>query len=189
VAINLAAVGAVGAPELARTHSPLEQAARGVGGQTGAVIIGLGATTAMLGVLLSQILGISRMLFAMARRGDLPAFFARVDPTRQIPDLAVLFTGAVILAVALFGTLEWVVQAATFTILLYYSLTNLAALRLAPERKRFPDWVAVVGLIFCLVMAAALKPVVIASGLAVLVVGYASRAVIRVTTKAPPALN
>ena len=40
-----------------------------------AVGVGLGASTAMLGVLLSQILGISRMMLAMGRRHDLPPVF------------------------------------------------------------------------------------------------------------------
>lgn len=177
--VCLVAAGSVGAAELARTHSPLEQAARTFRAPGAPGVVALGAATAMLGVLLSQILGISRMLFAMARRGDLPGWFGRVHPTHGVPHVGVLFTGAVVVLLALFGTLEWVVQAATFTILLYYSITNLAALRLPADRKRFPPAVAAVGLLFCLVMAAALKPVTIISGLALLAAGFVFRAVLR----------
>jgi L-asparagine transporter-like permease len=72
-AVALVAVAGVGAGAMAGTSSPLERAAAaftlpGVG-----LVIGLGAVTAMLGVLLSQILGISRMAFAMARRLSSPA--------------------------------------------------------------------------------------------------------------------
>ncbi len=42
-------------------------------------IIALGAYTAMLGVLFSQILGISRMLFAMGRNTDFFPIFQKIS--------------------------------------------------------------------------------------------------------------
>jgi len=141
--------------------------------------VSVAATTAMLGVLLSQILGISRMLFAMARRGDLPAWLAHVHPRYGVPDRAVLLTGAVIAATAWFGTLRWVVAAATFTVLLYYAITNLAALRLPPGERRFPPWIPGIGLISCLALAAAQRWETIAAGIALLVAGYGLRLLFR----------
>jgi basic amino acid/polyamine antiporter, APA family len=47
----------------------------------------------MLGVILSQVLGLSRMAFAMARRGDLPAALERVHPRFGVPHRAVLAVG------------------------------------------------------------------------------------------------
>lgn len=41
-------------------------------------LLDVGGITAMLGVILSQLLGLSRMGFAMARRGDLPRFLEQV---------------------------------------------------------------------------------------------------------------
>ncbi|MCA9914731.1 MAG: amino acid permease, partial [Anaerolineae bacterium] len=40
-----------------------------------------------------------------------------------------------------------------FTVLIYYSLTNLAALQLKAEERFFPRWVAVLGLVACLFLA------------------------------------
>src|SRR5262249_13050590 len=130
-AVSLVAVGAVGAEALAESPSPLERAARelplpGVG-----MMIAVGATTAMLGVLLSQLLGISRMVFAMARRGDLPRFLDHVQPRHGVPDRGIILAGGIVALVTCFGTLESIISAASFTILLYYSVTNLAALRMA----------------------------------------------------------
>lgn len=183
--VSTAALGTVGAPVLAATRSPLEAAARAVPVPGVAGAVGLAAVTAMLGVLLSQVLGISRMLYAMARRGDLPRVFERVN-AGGVPDAGVVFTGAVIVLLALFGALAWVVQAATFTILLYYSVTNLAALRMPPAEKLFPDWVAVLGLTFCLLLAASLKPVTIASGLGLLALGFLLRVLFRRLNGAAP---
>jgi APA family basic amino acid/polyamine antiporter len=131
--------------------------------------------TAMLGVLLSQVFGISRMVFAMARRHDLPRGLEHVHARYAVPDRAVLPAGAVIVAVALVGTLTWVVAAATFTILVYYTITNLAALRMPIEKKLYPNWVPALGLAFCLILAGSQRRITIVSGLVLLAAGFGLR--------------
>jgi basic amino acid/polyamine antiporter, APA family len=179
VAVSLVAVGSIGAEAMGRSASPL-QAAAGVFPTKGmARIVGVGAMTAMLGVLLSQVFGISRMIFAMARRRDLPRPLEHIHPKHGVPERAVLLAGAIIVVVALVGTLKWVVAAATFTILVYYSITNLAALRMPIENKLYPSWIAVLGLAFCLLLAGSQRPITIASGLALLAVGFGLRMALR----------
>jgi len=178
-AVALVAVGAVGAPALAATRAPLEAAAAAFPYPGLPALVTLGAATAMLGVLLSQILGVSRMLFAMARRADLPAGFAHLHPVYAVPDRAIAFTAAVIVAVAVFGTLEWVTAAASFTILLYYGITNLAALRLRPEERLAPSWLPRLGFGLCLGLAVFLRPEVIVAGLGLLLLGFLFRRVLR----------
>jgi basic amino acid/polyamine antiporter, APA family len=160
---------------MADTASPLERAARAFTPPGVGLAVAIGATTAMLGVLLSQIFGISRMFFAMGRRGDLPAALNHVHPAHAIPDRGIFVTSFFLVLVALFGTLEFIVAAAAFTILLYYSIANLAAMRMNPEDRLFPAWVPVCGLISCLVLAATLPLTVIASGLGLLVAGFLVR--------------
>lgn len=58
----------------------------------------VGAVTAMLGVLLNLILGLSRALLAMGRRADMPAVLARLDRSGRTPTAAVVLVGAVIAA-------------------------------------------------------------------------------------------
>jgi len=173
--VSLVAVGAAGAPALAATSAPLEQAALRFCVPEAAIVVAVGATTAMLGVLLSQILGISRMLYAMARRGDLPALLAHVHPRHHVPAYAILLTAVVALLVAVFGSIQVVVSAAAFTILVYYSLTNLAALRLPRDRRLYPRWVSVAGLAGCLTLALSLRPSVILAGLGLLGAGLVWR--------------
>jgi basic amino acid/polyamine antiporter, APA family len=175
VAVAVVAVGGVGAGAMAETTSPLERAAQAFPLPGVTIAVALGATTAMLGVLLSQILGISRMIFAMARRGDLPAVLDHVHPRHTIPDRGVFVTAFFLLLVALFGTLEIIVAAASFTILLYYSIANLAALRMAQQDKLFPDWVPVLGFFSCIGLAVTLRPTIIASGVGLLLAGFAWR--------------
>jgi len=178
-AVALIAVGAIGAPPMAETHAPLERAAAAFPVPGLSIVVTLGAATAMLGVLLSQILGISRMLFAMARRRDLPAGLEHVHPAHGVPDRGVWLTGAAIIAVAVLGSLKWVVSAATFTILLYYGITNVAALRMPRSDRLFPDWVAVLGLLFCAGLALSLELATIAGGVGLLAAGFFVRVLAR----------
>ena len=177
--VAFVAVAGVGAEVLAESRSPLEAAARtfhfpGVG-----LIVAIGATTAMLGVLLSQLLGISRMIFAMSRRRDLPAVFDHVHPKYGVPDRGILVAGCFAILVALFGTFETIVAAAAFTILLYYSIANLAALKMREDDKLFPNWIPVAGLISCILLALTLPFNVIATGISLLVAGFVWRMIYR----------
>lgn len=175
VAVSLIAVGAIGAEAMGRGSSPLQAAAAAFPTKGIDKVVGVGAMTAMLGVLLSQVFAISRMVFAMARRRDLPRALEHIHPAYAVPERAVLLAGAVIVVVALVGTLTWVVAAATFTILIYYTITNLAALRMPIEKKLYPNWIPVLGLAFCVVLAASQRPVTMASGLALLAAGFGLR--------------
>ena len=129
----------------------------------------------MLGVLLSQILGISRMMLAMSRRGDLPRFLGKIDDRRGIPASGILMTGSIALSLTLLGSLESVIAAAAFTILIYYSLTNVAALRLSGATRLYPPWIAWAGLFSCLAMALSLKSQTIMAGVILLIVGFLLR--------------
>lgn len=184
--VGVVAVGAVGAEALAGSKAPIGRATFAFSTPWAGVVVAVGATSAMLGVLLSQILGISRMMLAMARRGDLPHALAAVEPRRQIPPRAVLATGAILLLVTLLGTLEAIIAAAAFTILLYYAIANVAALRLPKEAKRYPRWVSYLGLGSCLTLAAFLDVETILTGLAMLAVGFFFRMEFRILNRRFP---
>ena len=183
IAVALVAVGAVGPAVLAASTSPLQTAAKTFTLPGVFWIVGVGAATAMFGVLLSQIVGISRMMFAMARRRDLPKALEYVSERHAVPDFGIILSGLVIVLLAIFGTLQFVVSAAAFTILIYYGIANICALRLANENKRYPKWVAILGLIFCVAMAASLPVQTIVAGISVLVVGFLLRFLMRTFRK------
>ena len=174
-AVAFVAVANLGATGMAASPSPIEASAKAFNWPQVSKVVAIGATTAMLGVLLSQILGISRMIFAMARRGDVPSALAHVHPVHAVPDRGIFLTAAAMLLVILFGTLELIVATAAFTILLYYSIANLAAFRMRPEDRLYPRWIPVLGFISCLVLAATLELNVILSGLGLLALGFLLR--------------
>ena len=109
--------------------------------------------TAMLGVLLNLIIGLSRVVLAMGRRGDLPRGLAAIDH-RKSPRNAVLVVGAAIGALVLIGDVKLTWTFSAFTVLLYYAITNAAALRLPPEHRRYPRAIAAFGLVACIGLAA-----------------------------------
>lgn len=173
--VALVAVGGVGAETLSTTSSPLGRAAGAFNFPGVLLIIGIGATTAMLGVLLSQLLGISRMMFAMARKHDLPAFLEKIHPEYKVPHVGIFLSGFIIILLSLVGTLQFIVSAASFTILLYYSITNLAAISMRKEHKLYPNWIPVAGLLTCLAMAASVEERTIIAGLSLLAFGLLLR--------------
>ncbi len=173
--VGVVAVGSVGAPRYAELTTegaaPLEAIARGFALPGAGLVLAIGAITAMLGVLLNLILGLSRVLLAMGRRGDMPAVVARIDDAGTTPYVAVIVMGVVIGLLALIGNVRTTWSFSAFTVLLYYALTNLAALRLPAADRRFPRWVAVAGLVSCLFLAFWVEPWVWGSGVGLLVVG------------------
>lgn len=174
-AVAFIAVGSVGSGALSETGSPLSRAAQAFPFPGVVLIIGIGATTAMLGVLLSQLLGISRMMFAMARRRDLPSILEVIHPRYHVPHIGIFLSGGIVILLIIFGRLQFIVSAASFTILLYYSITNLAAIRMRSDQKLFPDWIPVLGLIACLSLAVSLERGSILAGLTLLVLGFRIR--------------
>jgi amino acid transporter len=136
VVMVLAQVVAVGTlPGLAQSKTPLADASAAFMGAGGALLIGVGSIIAMTGNLAGQILTGSRMIFALAEHGDLPRPFARIHPTYRTPDVAILFTAAIALALALSGTFVWMAVASAIARLVLYSASCGAAIVLArPSR-------------------------------------------------------
>jgi len=166
--------------------SPLQQMAAAWGGPLTAWIVSVGAVTAMLGVLLNLLLGLSRVALAMARRHDVPPLFARLDRTRHTPRWAVSLIGIVIGGLVLIGDVRWTWSFSAVTVLCYYGVTNAAALRLRPEQQLYPRVVSWCGMLGCLFLSIWVAPRVWVTGLVVLVAGFGWRMLVhRVCGRGP----
>jgi APA family basic amino acid/polyamine antiporter len=111
----------------------------------GGPFVALGAVAAMLGVLLNLILGLSRVWLAMGRRGDMPGKLAGLD-RRSEPVAAVILSAVLVAALTLIGDIGLAWSFSAMTVLLYYGLTNLAAL--AVNRRRTTAWLGVLSCLF-----------------------------------------
>jgi len=163
----------------AETAAPLETVAHATGVSWLPAFLAVGAVTAMLGVLLNLILGLSRVVLAMARQGDAPAPLANISAARASPVAAVFVCGAAIAVLASTGSVKLSWSLSAFTVLLYYAITNLAALRLPRDDRRFPRAIALGGLVACLGLACWVEWRAWVIGLTLLTVGFMLRAVLR----------
>ncbi len=171
-AVAIAAVGAGALGDITRTEAaPLEIAAGAFDVPQVRYAVAVGAMTAMLGVLLNLILGLSRVLLAMGRRGDMPVATARLDRAQVTPYAAVIVVGLIVLGLSLIGSVKLTWSFAAFTVLIYYAITNAAALALPPGRRLYPRWIAWVGLVACVFLSLWVEVRVALVGLGVLGIG------------------
>ncbi|ABG49601.1 amino acid permease-associated region [Trichodesmium erythraeum IMS101] len=153
--------------------APLEVIAK-VGGLGIPVIpklIAIGAITAMLGVLLNLILGLSRVLLAMGRRRDVPKVVARLDSGQTTPYIAVVIVGVAIACLVLIGDVKTTWSFSAFNVLIYYAITNFAALHLSPEERLYPKWLGWLGLASCLFLAFWVEKQIWLVGLGLILIG------------------
>jgi basic amino acid/polyamine antiporter, APA family len=113
--------------------------------EAGGPVVAAGAIAAMLGVLLNLILGLSRVWLAMGRRGDMPRVLARLDGRSQ-PAIAITLSAVLVAGLTLLGDIGLAWSFSAMTVLLYYGLTNLAAL--AIDRKRVTGWLGLASCVF-----------------------------------------
>lgn len=183
ISVALVAIGAVGAETLGAITSqqiaPLEIAARQFNIPGSSSILAIGAVTATLGVLLNLLLGLSRVLFAMGRRRDLPRFVARLNRSRTTPYVAVIIVGSAIAGLILIGNVKTTWSFSAFSVLVYYALTNLSALQIPKEERLYPKWLAWVGLAACLFLAFWVERQIWLVGLGLIAIGLIWKTLIR----------
>jgi len=183
LSVGAVAVSTVGAARLAEATqtevAPLQiVAAEAIDGEVLALVVTAGAITAMLSVLLNLILGLSRMLLAMGRRGDMPTRLAFINGSGT-PTPAVVAVAVVIAALVLVGDVKLTWSFSAFTVLVYYAITNLAALRLPPEQRMFSPLFAWGGLASCVFLAFWVDWQIWLFGLALIAAGLVWHAVSR----------
>jgi basic amino acid/polyamine antiporter, APA family len=174
--VAVSALLAAGPDRLAGSPAPLAEAITGGGLEVLLPAVRIGATIASFGVLLSLTVGVSRTSLAMARDGLLPRPLARVHPTRRVPHVAEPAVAAVVIALVLVTDLRGAIGFSSFNVLVYYAIANAAAWVLPPAERRWPRWLAGVGVAGCLLLAFTLPPGSVLIGLGVLAVGVAARA-------------
>jgi APA family basic amino acid/polyamine antiporter len=152
ILVGIVALGLVGPQILRHSNSPLADAISPVGVPVLKSIVSLGGMFAMASVLLTSILGVSRMTFSMSREKDLPSLLSRLHPKFKTPSISVLIVGTIILAVSLIFPLTKVVTISVFATIFNYSLANVSALRLRSKDRIYPRFVPATGFILCLIL-------------------------------------
>jgi APA family basic amino acid/polyamine antiporter len=146
VLVGIVAVGLVGSNALANSNSPLAEAISVTGSPLAVQIVSFGGLLATASVLLTSILGVSRMAYSMARRKDMPQGLAKLHPKFCTPYFSIWAVGILMAVLVLFFDLTGVVAISTFGALFYYAFTNAAALKLKTEERRYSRLIPLVGL-------------------------------------------
>ena len=148
ILVGIVAVGLVGSNALAASNSPLTHAIGATGSSLAMQIVSAGGLVATASVLLTGILGVSRMAFSMARRNDLPRALNLLSARFGTPFVSIWIAG-IAMALLVFLDLTSVVVVSTFALLFWYVLVNLSAFRLKCEKRLCPRWMPAVGLGSC----------------------------------------
>ncbi len=151
VLVGIVAVGLVGASNLFASQSPLTEAIKITGDLAMIYAVSAGGLVATASVLLTSILGVSRMAYAMGRRKDLPQALSRLHSKFNTPYYSIWIFGITMALLVLFADISKVVAISTFALLFYYTLANISALRLKVQ-KLCPKFVSVLGALTCIVL-------------------------------------
>lgn len=142
----------LGPERLAMESTPLVVLVDGAGANALGVLIRVGAAVAAGSALLSVLVGVSRTAAAMARRGDLPDALGRIGP-RGTPWRADAIAGLITVVVAMLAGPAASIALSACSVLVYYAVVNLSAVRLPAADRTWPAWVSAVGLLLCVGLA------------------------------------
>jgi basic amino acid/polyamine antiporter, APA family len=169
--VLISALVAVGPEAMAEAPAPLAAAVEAGRWAALAPVVRAGAAIAAAGVLLSLLAGISRTALSMARRRELPRFLDAVHPTHRTPHRAEATAAVIVCAVVLTADLRGAIGFSSFAVLTYYALANASAWTLSHAQRRWPRWIAGLGVVLCVVLAFTLPFIAVLGGLALLGVG------------------
>ncbi len=148
-----------------------------MGGTSFGMALTAGAALALLSVLLNLLLGLSRVALAMGRRGDLPKASGRINESTKVPEVATVLIAVMVSGLVCVGDVKLTWSFSAFTVLIYYAITNLCAIRLKPEERLYPVWTAYLGLLTCLSLAFFVEWRVLLTGLSLIALGLIWKAV------------
>lgn len=175
LAVSLTALQIMGAEAFGKTvegeAAPLMIVAQVLSMPVVGAVVTTAAITAMLGVLLNLILGLSRVMLGMARRRDLPGVLSRINSATGSPAVAVWTTGVIIGVLVLKGDVVFTWSFSAFTVLIYYAITNLSAYLMPDELRLYPRWIPALGFLGCISLAFWIEPHIWFTGLILLGAG------------------
>ena len=135
IIIQIVAIGTL--PELAASERPLADAAGKFMGSFGAAFITVGALVSIFGNLNGGFLPASRIPFAMAEQGELPAFLGKTHEKYKTPFVSLFLTAVVMFGLTVQSSFLTALTISTITRLIVYA-TTCAALPVFRWRTNAP---------------------------------------------------
>ncbi len=107
----------------------------------------------------------------MARRRELPQFLDAVHPVHRTPYRAEVTAATIVCSAILVADLGGAIGFSSFGVLTYYGLANASAWRLSHQERRWPRWLAGLGVATCALLALTLPVVSVIGGVILLLAG------------------
>ena len=146
ILLMLAATLTLPPEQLARSQVPLAAIYEQNMG-SGKLLFGFIGMFAVINGALIQLIMASRMLYGLSSQKQLPAWLSKVHSYTRTPVWATLFTTALLIVLALSGTVATLAKMTSLIMLLIFSLVNLALIRVKRKNPRptgvmiFPVWI------------------------------------------------
>ena len=144
--------------ELAASSAPLSLVFRTLTGMNPAAF-NLIAIIATLNTILATMTMASRVIYGMARQGDLPVHLSKVHSRTGTPLAATVAVLLAVVILALAFPIEMLAEGTSLATLTTFALVNLSLLRIRSRRirstsphVRVPIWVPAIGMLTCIVM-------------------------------------
>ena len=132
--VAVVAIGLIPSSSLASASAPLSAAIKVLHNPYLIVIIAIGGITATAGVVLTGILGTSRVLYAMGRDREIPERFGKIDKFGT-PIYSILLSMAISLLFVYFVGFSTIIEASNVSVLIAYAIIDLSAIILWKKVK------------------------------------------------------
>jgi basic amino acid/polyamine antiporter, APA family len=204
ISVQLAAAVGLGSALTATPNATLAIAAGNLLGPNGRLLLAIGTVVSMTGFASVAVMTTPRLVYAIACRGLLPSWLARVHPVRRTPAAAIITHTTISFLLSSSGTFAALAVLASVSVVAVYFMACLSALQLqrrgitasvvstssAPERPvlHVPAPVLGAGAAFCvalLAQATSLELLMIAALLAAATVWYLIHLVLGRISAAP----
>jgi APA family basic amino acid/polyamine antiporter len=137
ILVGVVSVGLVPYQKLASSSSPLSDAVRyGIKIEWLQTFVSFAAILATISVLLTAVMGVSRVSFAMARDNMLPRFLGRTHRRFSTPYIAILVGGAAMAILPAISGLKETANVTNFGSLVAYAVVNLCAIIIMLAKKK-----------------------------------------------------
>ena len=141
--------------ELATSTAPLAQIYEHHTGEKAVVITIIGMFAIINGALIQMIM-VSRVLYGLSSRGQLPDVLGIVHHRTRTPVVATIVATVIVLVFALIGSLTSLAETTSVIMLIIFSLVNLALWRIKRRDpnpvgvRTFPSWIPITGFLVSL---------------------------------------
>ena len=133
------------------TDHPLADAASRLIGRSGASFVAVAVMISTYGWISGAFFNTPRLFTSLAAQGDCPEFLGKLHPRFGTPVIGVLLYASAVTVLALTGTFLWVIALTAGSIMIFYSVTCAALIRLRQMQPQAPALRVPFGRVFAVV--------------------------------------